>query len=70
MIAKIACDSIRLDQLKPTQIKHQFKMSPDASTGGLKVNSTVYKNKLRPDQVCQIMCLMTLDLNCGIRTSV
>jgi AAA domain len=52
MIAKIARDSYRLDQLKPTQTKHQFTTSSDVATGQLKVNSMAYKNKVRPDRVC------------------
>jgi len=50
MIAKIARDSLRLDQLKPTQTKHQFTSSLDASTGQVRFASLAYKNKIRPDQ--------------------
>jgi len=51
MIAKIANDSLRLGQLKPTQTKHQFTTSPDGLTGQVRVTSVAYKNKIRPDQV-------------------
>jgi hypothetical protein len=51
MIAKIACDSLRLDQLKPMETKHQFTTSFDASTGQVMAHSQAYKNKIRPGQV-------------------
>lgn len=51
MIAKIARDSLRLDQMKPTQTKHQFTVTADVSTGQPKVNSLTYKNKIRGGQV-------------------
>ncbi|KAF8239685.1 P-loop containing nucleoside triphosphate hydrolase protein [Tricholoma matsutake] len=50
MIAKIARDSLRLDQMKPTQTKHQFTVTADVSTGQPKVNSLTYKNKIRGGQ--------------------
>jgi len=50
MIAKIANDSLRLDQLKPVQKTHQVVTSVDAS-GEVRVFSNNYKDKVRPGQV-------------------
>ncbi|RDB26163.1 Regulator of nonsense transcripts 1 [Hypsizygus marmoreus] len=49
MIAKIANDSLRLDQLKPTQTKHEFTKTTDAA-GQAVIRSVNYKNKLRSGQ--------------------
>ena len=51
MIAKIANDSLRLDQKKPVQMTHQFQQSVDATTEQFRLKSVNYKDKLRSDQV-------------------
>lgn len=51
MIAKVANDALRLDQMKPTQRKHQITTSDNFETGQTKVNSMSFKNKIRSEQV-------------------
>ena len=51
MIAKIATDSIRLDQMKPSQTIHLFNQSYDAKNDQVRLNSSNYKNRIRKDKV-------------------
>ncbi|KAH9481599.1 ATP-dependent helicase NAM7 [Psilocybe cubensis] len=50
IIAKIAKDSLRLDQTKPGQTNHQFQQSQDMSDQQLRLVSTHYNTKLRRNQ--------------------
>ncbi|TFK33237.1 P-loop containing nucleoside triphosphate hydrolase protein, partial [Crucibulum laeve] len=51
MIAKIASDQLRLEQLKPLQTQHRFTTTPDDQNGGQKVISQAYNNKVRKGRV-------------------
>lgn len=51
MIAKIANDSLRLDQKKPIQMTHQFEQSLDVATDQLRLQSVNFKDKFRKEQV-------------------
>jgi len=51
MIAKIANDSLRLDQKKPLQKTHKFEQSLDVVSEKLRLQSTNFNNRLRSDQV-------------------
>lgn len=51
MIAKIANDAHRLDQMKPTQTKHQVSFMIDTSNGENIVQSNTFKTRVRRDQV-------------------
>jgi hypothetical protein len=51
VIAKIANDSLRLDQKKPIQMTHKFEQSLDVATDQLRLQSVNYKDKLRREQV-------------------
>lgn len=50
IIAKIASDSLRLDQKKSLQTTHQFQQSLDVSTEQVRLQSTNFKNRLRSDR--------------------
>lgn len=47
MLAKIANDALRLDQLKPTEQVHRAKATFDPVSGGVRAESSVFKNKIR-----------------------
>ncbi|GLB40322.1 putative AAA domain containing protein [Lyophyllum shimeji] len=53
IIAKIATDSLRLDQLKPIKMAHQAKVVCDGA-GRTIVQSSTYKNKLRSEKVVRL----------------
>lgn len=66
MIAKVANDSIRLNQKKPTRSKHRVTQTIDPATNQVQLQSVNYNDRLRRDQVsltfgCQdfIAMLMT-----------
>lgn len=47
MIAKIANDTIRLDQKKPMEKQHRVDTSTDAANGNLRFTSKTYHGKFR-----------------------
>ena len=51
MIAKVATDAIRLDQMKPMQTTHHFQQSYDAKNDQVQLNSSSYKNRIHRDKV-------------------
>ena len=53
MISKIGNDSLRLDSAKPIQTTHRVTQGIDPATGGIRLQSQDYNNKLRntPDKV-------------------
>jgi hypothetical protein len=54
VIAKIAVDALRLDQMKPLQTTHDFDQSYDAENNQVQLISSNYREKLPRDKVSQL----------------
>lgn len=60
MIAKIANDSLRLEQKKPGEITHQVAQSVDPANDGVRLTSTHYATKIRRDRVSKVHCVVSI----------